>query len=139
MLLANDFCGGGVTVFDSGPQDGAALPHGVVDYNGKQNSTNDMRKLIFEHLGNNNMLVGVHLAWTLAPLSLSIPANRAVDLGNEPVFHELCCRMAGDLVAWKDLIMDRLATSFDRRIPAGHFRDGIDLYTKDLDDPIKEV
>ena len=35
--------------------------------------------------------------------------------------------------------MERLATSFDRRIPAMLFRDGIDLYPKDIDDPIKEV
>ena len=112
---------------------------GVFDYGGKRTSTANMRKFILEHLGNNNVLVGFHLAWTLTAIRLTIPASRAVDLWSEPVFQELCCRMAGDLPAWKDFIMERLATSFDRRIPAVLFRDGIDLYAKDLNNSIKEV
>lgn len=35
--------------------------------------------------------------------------------------------------------MERSATSFGRRILAVLFRDGINLYAKDLDDPIKNV
>ena len=47
--------------------------------------------------------------------------------------------MAGDLLACKYLIRKGLTTSFDRRILAMLFRDGIDLYAKNLDDSIKEV
>ena len=138
LLLANGY-GRVLAVFDSGAQDGAALPPGVVDYGGKRTLAADMRKFILEYLGNNNVLVGFHFAWTLTALSLSVPASRAFDLGSKPVFQELCCRMAGDLPAWKDLIMERLTTSLDRRILAVLFRDGIDLYAKNLDDTIKEV
>ena len=35
--------------------------------------------------------------------------------------------------------MERLTTSLNRRIPAVLFRNGIDLYAKEFDDPIKEV
>ena len=111
----------------------------MVDYSGTRTSTADMRKFILEHLGSNNVLVGFHLACILTALSLSIPASRAVDLGSVPVFQELCCRKAGDLPAWKDLIMERLTTSFVRRILAVLFCNNVDLYAKELDDPIKEV
>ena len=98
LLLAYGY-GRVLAVFDNGPKDGAALPPGVVDYGGKRTLAADMRKFILEHLGNNNVLVGFHLAWTLTALSLSVPASRAVDLGSEPVFQELSCRMADDLPA----------------------------------------
>ena len=88
VLLANGF-GRVLAVFDSGFQDGAALPPGVGDYGGKRTSAAEIRKFIFEHPSNNNVLVGVHLARTLTALSLSIPASRAVDLGSETVFQEL--------------------------------------------------
>ena len=55
------------------------------------------------------------------------------------MFQELCWRIAGDIPERINLIMERLAKSFDRRIPAVHFRDGIELYARDLDDPIKKV
>lgn len=35
--------------------------------------------------------------------------------------------------------MERLATFFDRRIAAVLCREGIDLYAKDIDDPIKNI
>ena len=61
QLLANGF-NRVLAVFDSGPQDGAALPPCVVDYGGKRASAADMRKFKLKHLGNNNVLVGFHLA-----------------------------------------------------------------------------
>ena len=61
LLLANGY-GRVLAVFESGPQDGAALPPGVVDYGGKRTLAADMCKFILEHLGNNNVLVGFHLA-----------------------------------------------------------------------------
>ena len=54
---------------------GAALPLGLLDYGSKRTSTVDMRKFILEHLGNNNVLVGFYLAWTLTALSMSIFAS----------------------------------------------------------------
>lgn len=98
-----------------------------------------MLKFIVEHHNNNNVLVDILFVWRMRALSFSISASRAVDLVSKPVFQEQCSRMTGDLPAWKDLTMERLAKSCDRRIPTVLLSNGIDLHAKDLDNSIKEV
>ena len=74
MVLANGF-GGVLAVFDSGPKE-AMVPPGVIYFDGRRTSAIDMRRAILERLGNNNVLVGFHVVWTLTALSLPLPASR---------------------------------------------------------------
>ena len=92
MVLANGF-GRVLAVFDRGPQE-AVVPPGVIDFGGQRTSTNDMRQAILEHLGNNNVLVGFHVAWTLIALNLPLPACRVVDLGAEEAYQLFCFKVS---------------------------------------------
>ena len=60
MVLANGFRRV-LAVFDSGLQE-AVVPPGVIDFGGQRTSANDMRRAILERIGNNNVLVGFHVA-----------------------------------------------------------------------------
>ena len=79
IILANGF-GRLLAIFDSGPQE-AVVPPGVIDFDGRRTSAIEMRRAILERFGNNNVLVGFHVAWILTALSLPLPACRVVDLG----------------------------------------------------------
>ena len=53
-----------------------------------------MRRAILERLGNNNMLVGFHVALTLSALSLPLPACCVVDLGAEEAYQLFCFKVS---------------------------------------------
>ena len=59
------------------------VPPGVIDFDSQRTSATEMRRAILERLGNNNMLVGFHVAWTLTALCLPLPACRVVNVGAE--------------------------------------------------------
>ena len=115
MVLANGF-GRVLAVFDSGPQE-AVVPPGVIDFGGQRTSANEMRRAILERLGNNNVLEGFHVAWTLTALSLPLPVCRLVDIGAEETYQLLCFKVSDAFPVWKTLFVERL-NSFDGRIPA---------------------
>ena len=64
LVLANGY-GRVLAVYDSGPQDGATGPPGVMDFGGTRTTAAEKRRHILERLANNKYLVGFHLAWTL--------------------------------------------------------------------------
>ena len=98
-----------------------------------------MRRAILERLGNFNVLVGFHVAWTLTALSLPLPACRVVDLGAEEIYQLFCFKFSDVFPKWKTLLVERLTNSLDRRIPAVFCGDGIELYTKGQHDRIAEA
>ena len=108
----------------------------MIDFGGQRTLANDMRRAILEHLGNNNVLVGFHVAWTLTALSLLLPACRVVDLGAEEAYQLFCFKVSDAFPVWKTLFVERLTNSLDRRIPAVFCGDGIELYTKGQHDLI---
>ena len=128
MVLAIGF-GRVLAVFDNGPQE-AVVPPGVIDFGGQRTSANDMRRAILERLGDSNVLVGFHVAWTITALSLPLPACRVVDLGAEEAYQLFCLKVSDVLPKWKTLFVERLNNSLDQRIPAVFCDDGIELYTK---------
>ena len=128
MVLANGF-GRVLAIFDSGPQE-AVVPPGVIDFDCRRTSAIDMRRAILERLGNNNVLVGFHVAWTLTALSLPLTACRVVDLGVEEAYQLFCFKVSNAFPVWKTLFVERLTNSLDRRIPAVFCGDGIELYPK---------
>lgn len=69
----------------------------VIDFDGQRISASDMRRAILERLGNNNVPVGFHVAWTLTPLSLLLPACRVVDLGAEEADQLFCFKISDAL------------------------------------------
>ena len=80
LVVANGF-GCEFAIFDRGFQEGAVVSPCVIDYCGKRTSAAEMRHYILKHIGDNNILVWFHLAWTLTALSLALPACRVVDHG----------------------------------------------------------
>ena len=88
MVLANGF-GRVLAVFYSSFEK-AVVPFGVIDFGGKRTSANDMRRAILERLGNNNVLVGYHVAWNFTALSLLILACRVVDIDAKEAYQLFC-------------------------------------------------
>ena len=89
-----------------------------------------MRRTFLQRLGNRNVLVDFHVAWTLTALSLPLPACRVVNLGAEEAYQLFCFKVSDAFPVWKTLCVERLTNSLDRRIPAVFCGDGIELYTK---------
>ena len=116
MVLANKF-GRVLTIFDSCPQE-AVVPFGVIDFDSRRTSAIDMRRAILALLGNNNVLVGFHVAWTLTAFNLPLPACRVVDLGAEEAYQLFCFKVSSAFPVWRTLFVERLTKSLDRRIPA---------------------
>ena len=69
-----------------------------------------------KRLGNNNVLVGFHAAWTLTALSL--PRSACVDLGAQEAYQLFCFKVTDAFPVWKTLFLDHLTNSLDRRISA---------------------
>ena len=61
LVLANGYASV-LAVYDSGPQNVAIVPPGVVDFGGTRTTAAQIRRHILERLGDNNYLVGFHLA-----------------------------------------------------------------------------
>ena len=137
MVLANGL-GLVIAAFDSGSQD-AVVPSGEINLVGQRTSANDMHRAILERLGNNNVLVGFHVAWTLTALSLPLTACRVLDLGAEKAYQLFCFKVSDAFPGWKTLFVERLTNSLDRRIPEVFCGDGIELYTKGQHDLIAET
>lgn len=84
FLLANGL-GRVLAVFDSSPQDGAAVPPG----DQLRQSTNLGGRNAFLYFGaprHQQVLVKFHVGWTLTALSLVLPACRVVDLGADEAY-----------------------------------------------------
>ena len=109
MVFANRF-GRVLTIFDSGPQE-AVVPPGVIDFGGQRTSVAEMRRAILKRLGDNNVLVGFHAAWTLMALSLPLPGCRVVDLGAEEAYNLFCFKVSDAFPVWKTLFVERLTNS----------------------------
>ena len=116
LVLGNGL-GRVLVICDGHPQD-CTPPAGAVDYGGRRTSPEDMRLLILEYLGSNNVLVGFHLGWTLTALDLVLPASRVIDLGTEEPFQRWCRSLAVRYNKFTDYLTADLANSYDRRIPA---------------------
>ena len=137
LILANGY-GRPIAICDSGPQN-AIMPAGVIDYNGRRTTQAEMRRLLLHYLAANNVLVGFHVGWTLAALELVLPATRVVDLGTEDAFQVWCRHMAAQLPGWKETLVEHLVNSYDRRLPAVLFKDGIELRPTGTDDTLRET
>ena len=98
-----------------------------------------MRRAILERLGNDNVLVGFHAAWTLTALSLPLPVCRVVDFGTEEAYQLFCFKVSDAFPVWKTLFVKCLTNSLDRRIIAVICGDGIELYSKGQHDFIAEA
>ena len=66
------------------------MPPGVIDFDGRRIFAIEMRQAILERLGNNNVLVGFHVASTLTALCLPLSACRVVNLGAKEVYQLFC-------------------------------------------------
>ena len=137
LVLGNGL-GRVLVICDGHPQD-CTPPAGAVDYGGRRTSPEDMRLLILEYLGSNNVLVGFHLGWTLTALDLVLPASRVIDIGTEEPFQRWCRSLAVRYNKFTDYLAADLANSYDRRIPAVLYREGIKFYSAGQDDPIGEA
>ena len=63
----------------------------------------------------------------MAALNLVLPGHRVVDLGTEDSFQFLCQRMAELNRNFRDVFIDNMKNSYDRRIPAVLYADGLEL------------
>ena len=131
--VANNY-GRILAVFDSDPQLSATMPVGVIDFGSVRKTAAEMRQILLRYLTDTNYFVGFHLEWTLTALSFSVTASQVVDIGAEDPYQKLSIAMASRLPRWIQLKNKGLINSFDRRIFAVLFCDGIDLYTQDSDD-----
>ena len=91
LLLPNGF-GRAFSVLDIGAQDRATVPPGEIDYGGRRTLLAEISHCILEHLGNNNVFVGSHAAWTLTAQLLVVPACRVVYLGAEKAYQRSALR-----------------------------------------------
>ena len=117
----------------------ARRPRGVIRYGGKQSTPDEMRHALLRYLGCNNFVVGFNIGWTLAALNLVLPGHRVVDIGTENSFQFLCQQMAELNRDFRNMFVNDMANSYDRRIPATLFGNGLDLYPDELVDPIREL
>ena len=101
MVLANRF-GRVLAIYDAGPQEAVVSPD-VIDFDGRRTSPIDMRRAILERLGNNNVLVGFYVAWTLTAPSLPLPACRVVNLGAEEAYQLFCFKVSNAFPVWKTI------------------------------------
>ena len=139
LLLANGF-GRPLVFFESiSVKEASCVAPGVRALGSNFSYQTDMRRGLLSYLGNNNVLIGVHVSWILRALSLALPASRVIDLGTDEAFQRLCLKMAEVHSSWNKHIAEPLATSLDRRIPAVLFRSGLDLYPKAQYDPLAEA
>ena len=139
LLLANGF-GRVLAFFESiNVKEASCVVSGVRAISVNFSYQADMRRGLLSYFGNNNVLVGFHVSWTLKALSLELPARRVIDLGTEEAFQLFCLKMTEGYPSWKKHIAESLATSFDRRNPAVLFRGALDLYQKAQYDPLAEA
>ena len=61
----------------------AIEPSGLEKFDGQTNSVANIRRLLFYYLGNNNVVVGWHVGWTVTLIGVALPVSRVVDLGRE--------------------------------------------------------
>ena len=137
LVLANGL-GRPLVICDGFPQNGTP-PRGAVDFGGRRTSPEDMRLLLLEHLGSNNFLVGFNLGWTLTALDLVLPASRVIDIGTEEPFQRWCRSLAVRYGKFNDYLAKDLVNSYDRRLPAVLFEDGIEFATAERDDVVGET
>lgn len=112
-----------------------------------------MRQKVIKHFGNNNVLVGFDVGWTLAALQLPVNAERVVDLFVEPAFAALSYNLArmaqlasttglggtvGKVSAVANLFFKQKAP-LDRRWPAVLFENGIELRPNQCDNVYAEA
>ena len=102
-------------------------PVGTIEYGGVITSIEEMRISLLKYLGSRNFLVGFNVGWTLAALNLVLPGHRVVDLGTEDSFQFLCRKMADLNKNFRDVLIDNMRNSYDRRIPAVLVADGLEL------------
>ena len=114
-------------------------PYGTCKYGGKESTTEEMRHELLRYLGCNNYIVGFNVGWTLAALNLVLPGHRIVDIGTEDTFQFLCQQMAQLNRNFRNVFVEDLVNSYDRRIPATLFNEGLDLYPSEEVDPFREV
>ncbi len=136
LWLGNGF-GRTLAIFEGETPNGP-LPYGAVKYGGKQQPAEVMRATILSLLGRSNFVVGFNLGWTLAALNLVLPGHRVVDLCTEPVFQHWCRRLTVRRSGWRDVFIENMVNSYDRRIPAMFY--DIDLCSTPGEvDPIREL
>ena len=115
-------------------------PMGSVEYDGIRTKSEEMRSALLRYLGKRNFIVGFNVGWTLAALNLVLPGHRVIDLGTEDSFQFLCQKMAELNRNYRDLFIGNMRNSYDRRIPAVLFGDGINLCPVEGEvDPYRET
>ena len=126
-------------VFDVDVPEGTLKPSGYADLGGAHVNKLQMRREILERLGCNNIIVGFHIGWILTAVELMLPASRVVDLGTEESFQRFCRDLADARQEFKNVLIEHLAVSYDRRWPALLMREHIELYRIGEDDLYSEV
>ena len=119
LWLGNGY--GRTLVIAEGELQNVPLPFGVVKYGGKRLSKEEMRAAIFSMLGCSNFIVGFNSGWTLAALNLVLPGHRVVFFGTEPVFQHWCRRLTVRRSGWRDVLIENMVNSYNRRIPSMFF------------------
>ena len=125
LWLGNGY--GRILVIAEGDIPNVPLPFGAVEYGSKRLSEKEMRAAILSMLRCSNLIVGFNLGWTLAALNLVLPGQRVVDLGTKPVFQHMCHRHTKRRSGWRDVFIENMVNSYDRRIPSMFY--DIDLCT----------
>ena len=118
---------GRTLVIAEGEIPNVTLHFGAVVYGGKRLSVDEMRAAILSMLGCSNIIVKFNLGWTLAALYLVLPGHRVVDLSTQLVFQHWCRRLTVRHSVWRDMLIENIVNSYDRRIPSMFY--DIDLYT----------
>ena len=116
-----------LAIYEGARHEFDTIPVGTIEFTGVKATSEEMRKSLLKYLGSRNFLVGFNVGWTLAALNLVLPGHRVVDLGTEDSFQFLCQKMADLNRNFRNVFVDNMRNSYDRRIPAVLFQDGIDL------------
>ena len=116
LWLGNGY--GRTLVIAKGELPNVLFPFGPVEYGGKRLSKEEMRAAILSMLECSNIIVGFNLGYTLAALKLVLIGKRVVDIGTEPVFQHWCRMLTVRRSGWRDVFIENMVNSYDRRIPS---------------------